>query len=415
MTLSQMPDWDRRAFLGFLAASPLAGGLPEVARTILAASPHQQRALITEAGQALEVMDFEPVAREKLPPAHWGYIATGVDNEDTLRANREGFQKFQLRARRMIDVSKVDLTTSFFGQKFDSPVFICPTGSNKLAHPLGEVAVARAAKSRNALQMLSTVATTSIEDAIAERGAPVWFQLYPPRDWEACKKMVKRAEAAGSPVLNITADLNPGSDRITLERQRLMDTRKCESCHETARGGSGGGTGDMKRKPMFDGLGPDMLPYTYPSVSWELIKKLRDTVKMKIFVKGLATREDAELALKHGLDGIHVSNHGGRADDGGRSSIETLPEIVAAVNGKIPVFFDSGVRRGTDVVKAYALGASTVGIGRPYLWALAAFGQAGVEKVLDLLRAETVTALRHTGATSLTAIPKSAVIATARG
>ena len=414
MTLSQMPDWDRRAFLGFLAASPLAGGLPEVARTILAAPPQQQRALITEAGQALEVMDFEPVAREKLPPAHWGYIATGVDNEDTLRANREGFQRFALRARRLIDVSKVDMSTTIFGQQFDSPIFICPTGSNKLAHPLGEIAVSRAAKTKNSLQMLSTVATTSIEDAIAARGAPVWYQLYPPRDWEACKKMVKRAEAAGSPVLVITADLNPGSDRITLERGKLADTRKCETCHETSRGGSGGGTGDMKRKPMFDGLGPDMLPYTYPSVTWDLIQKLRDTVKMKLVVKGLATREDAELSLKHGLDGIHVSNHGGRADDGGRSSIESLPEIVAAVNGKIPVLFDSGVRRGTDVVKALALGANAVGIGRPYLWALAAFGQPGVEKVIDLLRTETLTAMRHIGATSVKGIPKSAVVAAGR-
>ena len=415
MTLSQMPPWDRRAFLGFLAASPLAGGLPEIARTILAAPAHQQRGMITEVGQALELLDFEPVAKDKLPPAHWAYIATGVDNEDTLRANREGFQRFGLRARRLIDVSKVDLGTTIFGQTFDSPIFICPTGSNKLAHPQGEVAVARAAKTRNALQMLSTVATTSIEDAIAARGAPVWYQLYPPRDWEACKKMVLRVEAAGSPVLVLTADLNPGSDRITLERGRLADTRKCETCHETARGGSGGGTGDMKRKPMFDGLGPDMLPYTYPSVTWDLIKKLRDTVKMKIVVKGLATREDAELAVKHGLDGVHVSNHGGRADDGGRSSIESLPEIVAAVNGKIPVLFDSGVRRGTDVVKALALGANAVGIGRPYLWALAAFGQPGVEKVLDLLRAETITAMRHVGATSVKGIPRSAVVASGRG
>ena len=410
-----MSDWDRRAFLGFLAASPLAGGLPDWARHVLTQQPAQQRALIDEAGKALDVFDFEAVAKDKLPPAHWGYIATGVDNEDTLRANREGFQHFGLRARRLIDVSKVDLAMSIFGQSFDGPVFICPTGSNKLAHPLGEVAVARAAKAKNALQMLSTVATTSIESAIAERGAPVWFQLYPPRDWEACKKMVLRAEAAGAPVVVVTADLNPGSDRITLERGRQADTRKCETCHESARGGSGGGTGDMRRKPMFDGLGPEMLPYTYPSVTWDIIKRLRDTVKMKIMVKGLATREDAELALKHGLDGVYVSNHGGRADDGGRASIETLPEIVAAVKGKVPVFFDSGVRRGTDVVKAFALGASAVGIGRPYLWGLAAFGQQGVEKVLDLLRVETITAMRHVAAPSIAGIPRSAVVPSGRG
>ncbi len=408
-------DWDRRAFIGFLAASPIAGGLPEVARRILAAPAQQQHALITEAGQALEVFDFESAAQNKMPPAHWAYVATGVDNEDTLRANRTGFQRFGLRARRLIDVSRMDLGITLFGQQFDSPVFICPTGSNKLAHAEGEVAVARAAKAKNTLQMLSTVATTSIEDAIAARGAPVWYQLYPPRDWEACKKMVKRVEAAGSTVLVLTADLNPGSDRITLDRGRRADTRKCETCHESAGGGRGGGLGDMKRKPMFDGLGPDMLPYTYPSVTWELIKKLRDTVKMRIIVKGIATREDAALAIKHGLDGVYVSNHGGRADDGGRSSIETLPEIVAEVNSRVPVLFDSGVRRGTDVVKALALGADAVGIGRPYLWGLGAFGQPGVEKVLDLIRVETITAMRHVGATSVKSIPRSAVVASGRG
>ena len=170
----------------------------------------------------------------------------------------------------------------------------------------------------------------------------------------------------------------------------------------------------MKRKPMFDDLGPNMLPYTYPSVTWDLVPKLRDTVKMKIVIKGLATREDAELALKYGVDAVHVSNHGGRADDGGRSSIESLPEIVAAVKGKIPVLLDSGVRRGTDVVKALALGASAVGIGRPYLWGLAAFGQAGVERVLDIMRAETIGAMRHIGATGVKAISRSSVVASGR-
>ena len=153
-----------------------------------------------------------------------------------------------------------------------------------------------------------------------------------------------------------------------------------------------------------------MLPYTYPSVTWDLIPKLRDAVKMKIIIKGLATREDAELALKYGLDGVHVSNHGGRADDGGRATIECLPEIVAAVKGKIPVLLDSGVRRGTDIVKALALGANAVGIGRPYLWGLSAFGQAGVEKVLDLMRAEMIMTMRHIGATSVKGITRAAVV-----
>ena len=414
MTISQMPSWDRRAFLGFLAASPLAGGLPEWARTVLAAPPQQQKGLIDSADRALDVFDFEPVAEAKLPPAHWAYMATGVDSEATLRANREGFARFALRARRLIDVTKVDLSTTLLGQALDNPIFICPTGSNKAFHPQGEVAVARAARAKNHLQILSTVATTSIEDAIAARGGPVWFQLYPPRDPEALRKMVLRVEAAGSPVIVLTVDLNAGSNRETLERGRRTDTRDCQECHSTARGGSGGGTGDMARKPMFADLGPNMLPYTYPSVTWEIIKRLRDTVKMKIVIKGLAAAEDAELAVKHGLDGILVSNHGGRADDGGLSSIETLPPIVAVAGKRMPIMLDSGVRRGTDVVKALALGATAVGIGRPYLWGLAAFGQPGVEKVLELLRAETIGAMKHIGATSVREIQRSSVVPSGR-
>ena len=402
-------DWDRRAFIGFLAASPLAGGLPEIARRILAAPARQQHALIAEVGQALDVFDFEPLAQSKLPPAHWAYMATGVDDDSTLRANREGFARLALRARRLIDVSTIDLGTSILGFALDNPIFICPTGSNRAFHPEGELAVSRAAKAKNHLQMLSTVATLSIEDAIAARGAPVWYQLYPPRDWESCKQMVKRAEAAGSPVLVLTVDNSAGSNRETYERGKREDTRKCEACHDTPQGGTG-----VKRKPMFDGLGPEGRPTAGPGMTWDLVHKLRDTVKMKIVIKGLVTIEDARLAVQHGADGIICSNHGGRADSSGRSTIECLPEVVAGAAGKIPVMFDSGVRRGTDIVKALALGASAVGIGRPYLWGLAAFGQPGVEKVLDLLRAELRLAMAHIGATSIGTIPRSAVVPAGR-
>lgn len=407
-----MSPWDRRAFLGFLAASPLAGGIPELARWAQGGQGPQQRGTITDPASAVDVFDFEAAAREKLAnaPAHWGYLATGVDGEETLRANRDGFARLALRSRRLIDVSKVDLGISLLGQQLDNPLFICPTSSNKAFHPQGEVAVARAAKAKNHLQMLSTVATTSIEEAIAERGAPVWYQLYPPRDWEACKKMVARAEAAGAPVLMVTVDLNPGSNRETLERYRQVDTRKCETCHETARGGGN----SVRHKPMFDGLGPEALPYSSPAITWELIDKLRGVTKMKLGVKGIVTREDAELAVKHGVDVVHVSNHGGRSDDSNRATIDCLPEVVAGANGRIPVLLDSGVRRGADIVKALALGATAVGIGRPYLWGLAAFGQAGVERVLDLLRAELILAMRHTGSTSVKQLNRSMVVPSGR-
>ena len=412
MSLRQMTPWDRRAFLAFLAASPLVGGLPDAARALLAARQGQPaRGPITDPANAVDVFDFEVVAKEKLAsaPAHWAYMATGVDSETTMQANRDGFARLALRSRRLIDVSKVDLGITLLGQSFDTPIFICPTSSNKAFHPQGELAVARAAKAKGHLQMLSTVATLSIEDAIAARGAPVWYQLYPPRDWEACKKMVRRAEAAGAPVLLLTVDLNPGSNRETLERGRQVDPRKCETCHESPRGG-----GDVKRKPMFDGLGPNAVPYNNPDVTWDMVKRLRDVTTMRIGVKGIVTREDAELAVKHGVDLVYVSNHGGRADDGGIGTIESLPEVVAAVKGKVPVLLDSGVRRGTDIVKALALGASAVGIGRPYLWGLTAFGQAGVERVLDLLRAELTLAMQHTGATSVRRLTRGMVVPAGR-
>lgn len=419
-----MNNWDRRDFLHFLAASPLAGGLPEWARGVLAlqqgrggagsdSTPSGGRgqgpALIGRAADALEVFDFEPVARTNIRGAHWAYLQTGVDNEDTLRANREGFQRFALRSRRLIDVARIDTKITIFGQTYDSPVFICPTSSNKAFHQDGELAVARAAKAGNHLQMLSTVATASIEDAIAARGGPVWFQFYPPNDWETAMKMARRAEVAGATTIVLTVDLNPGSNRVTLARAQQGGGRGCTGCHE-----QGNALAAVSRKPMFDSLGPKGVPYSNPFLTWDHVKRLRDTVKMRVVIKGLAASEDAELALRYGVDGIVVSNHGGRADDGGRGSIDCLPEIVKAVNGRIPVLFDSGVRRGTDVVKALALGATAVGIGRPYLWGLAAFGQAGVERVLAILRAETRGAMAHVGATSVKGIPRNAVVPSGR-
>jgi 4-hydroxymandelate oxidase len=416
-----MNTWERREFLRFLAASPLAGGLPEWARGVLGTQQgrggtdstggRQGPQLIGRAADALEVFDFEPVARANMRGSHWAYLATGVDNEDTLRANREGFSRFALRSRRLVDVSKIDQSIEIFGQKYDSPVFVCPVGSQKAFHQDGEMAVARAAKAGNHLQILSTVATTSIEDAISARGGPVWFQFYPPKDWALAQKMAKRAEAAGCTAIVLTVDLNPGSNRVTLDRLR-RDLTGCTGCHDAAAGTAPGGVG---RKPMFTGLGPGALPYQNADVTWDLVKRLRDTVKTKVLVKGLAASEDAELALKNGVDGVVESNHGGRADDGGRSSIECLPEIVKAINGRIPVLFDSGVRRGTDVVKALALGATAVGIGRPYIWGLSAFGQAGVERVLTIMRNETRGAMAHVGATSIKGIPRNAVVASGRG
>ncbi len=332
--------------------------------------------------------------KKNVQPAHFGYMATGVDDEVTLRANREGFRKFELRPQRLVDVSRIDTSIEIFGAKYDSPIVIAPTGSNRAFHPDAEIAVAKAAKLGNHLQMLSTVATTSIEDAIAARGAPVWFQLYTTQRREIGEALVKRAEAAGAPVIAVTLDVRAPAKWETFARLRRTDTSACGSCH---------GLNDyLSRKPNFAGIELGGVSGTsVTNLTWDAIKRLRDTVKVKLVIKGILGYEDAKLAADAGIDGIVVSNHGGRTEDGVSATIDVLPEIVARVGGRIPILVDSGFRRGSDIVKALALGAQAVCIGRPYLWGLGAFGQPGVERVLAILRAETRTAMQQLGAPSI--------------
>lgn len=396
-------DWNRRAFLQFLAASPLAAPLPDAARRLLYST--RQDRLITAPSQAVNVLEFEPVARQALPPAHWAYLATGVDDDATLRANQDAYRRIQLRARRLVDVSSVDSSLSLLGQRLDNPIVVCPCGSQRAFHAEGELATARAARVGNHLQILSTVATTSIEEVTAARGAPVWFQLYPPKHLESARAMIARAEAAGSPVVVLTVDLNAGSNRETLLKGIAADSRDCSSCHD------GSPEGYVRRKPMYQGLGTTSHDIEdRAEMTWDFVRWLRDATRMKLVIKGIVSREDAALCRKEGVDGIIVSNHGGRAEESGRATIECLPEVVEAVGGAMPVIVDGGIRRGTDIVKALALGATAVGIGRPYLWGLAAFGQPGVARVLELLRAELLLAMKQVGATTLRGITREAVV-----
>ena len=407
----------RRRFLKFLAGSPLiALWLPigSLEESIAAAfqktggptldEPALQK-LIASPDQALNVFDFEAVARQTLPPAHWGYMATGVDGDATLHANRAALSRLQIRPRRLVDVTRIDTSTEIFGMKWKTPLYISPVGSQRAFHTQGEIATAKAAASRGHLQILSTVTTTSVEDVTAARGAPVWYQLYPTAKWEVTQALVKRAEAAGSPVLVLTVDLPAGRNTETLERFKRVDTRTCTDCHQP------GLKGRLKRRPMFDGLDmTGLFDYYAPNLTWDSVRRLKDSTKMKLVLKGIVTREDAALCVENGVDGIIVSNHGGRAEESGRSTIECLSEVIEAVGGRIPVLIDGGFRRGTDIFKALALGARAVGIGRPYIWGLSAFGQPGVEKVLDLLRIEFELIMKQAGVTSLDQIKRTYVV-----
>ncbi len=423
----------RRKFLQMLSASPLLAGPGFLAGSfanLLAArevtgrkllgwldSFQQNDEVISSPDQAFDVMDFELAARKTLPPAHFGYLATGVDDDGTVRANREGYSRIQIRARRLVDVENIDMSVTLFNTNWSTPIVLSPVSAQKAFHPEGEVAVARAARAKGHLMMLSTVATASIEDVTAAAGTPVWQQLYPTNVWEVSRAIVKRAEAAGSPAIVLTVDLQEGSNRETLFRAQLVDKRECSACHQSAytgfargrpRAGSGGFAQYAARKPMLNGL--DLSKVTAvqpPNMNWDFVKRLRDTVKVKLLIKGIVTREDAQLAVEHGVDGLMVSNHGGRAEETLRPTIESLPEVIEGVSGKIPVIVDGGIRRGTDIFKALALGASAIGIGRPHSWGLAAFGQPGVETVLEILRRELRTIMRQAGTISVDKITRN--------
>ncbi len=353
--------------------------------------------LIDKASDALDVFDFEKLAKSKLPTAHYGYLATGVDGDRTLQANRDAFDKVKLRMRRLIDPTQVDMRTTLFGREWPTPIVLCPVSSQRAFHEDGELATARAAKAKNHLQILSTVTTTSVEEVTQERGAPLWYQLYPLNDWEATKEMIQRAEAAGSEAIVLTVDLAADSNRLTLERMIRLDTRNCSTCHSENR---------FERKPMI----PKKEGIEFESkLTWDYVEQLKATTKLKLLVKGIETAEDTQLCLQHGVDGIIISNHGGRASETGRGTLESLPEMAAVINRKIPLLIDGGFRRGTDIFKALALGADAVCIGRPYIWGLASFGQEGVETVLQILRDELEMVMGQAGTRTIRDIARSAI------
>jgi len=352
---------------------------------------------IRTAKEAINVFDFESVARQNVPPAHFGYMASGIDDEVTLRANREGFQKFQLRPRRLVDVSKIDMSVDILGTRYASPVMLCPVGGHAMFHADAESGVARAAKAGDHLMILSTQTSTGPEDVIKARGGPIWMQLYATNKFDVAAHHLKRAEAAGCTAVAVTVDRSGGRNQETLFRLRPTDPRDCKSCHDRSSLQT-----DQGDKPMYQGVDLSGLRNIQSSaMTWDTLKRLRDLTRMKVVIKGLLAWEDAKLAADYGYDAIIVSNHGARSEDSGRSTIDALPEIIEAVDGRIPVLVDSGFRRGTDICKALCMGATAVGVGRPYIWGLGAFGQEGVERVLELLRAELTGIMQQVGAPTL--------------
>lgn len=398
----------RRDLLRWLAASPLLpylGACDAFATSgaITRQAPDRNLdALVRSAAEALDVFDIEKVAAAVLPPAHFGYIQTGVDGEETQHNNRAGFERLYVRARRLVDVSALDTRVNLFDREWPTPIIIAPAGSQRAFHGDGELATARAAQARGHLQVLSSVSSTAVEEVNQARGEPVWYQLYTTSKWDITQAVVARARKAGCPTLVLTVDLPVNSNRLTQERWKRIDDRDCTVCHRV--------DGQAPPvKPMYQGTSFQPSDFLTPGMSWDMIGRLRGITDQRIVVKGLITREDAELAVEHGVDAVWVSNHGGRAEGSGRATIDALPEIVAGVQGRIPVVVDGGIRRGTDVFKALARGASAVAIGRPYLWGLGAFGQQGVERVLEILRGELEMTMQLAGTPSLSDIGPASI------
>src|SRR5215831_17818238 len=395
----------RREFLRFLAASPYVAALGGVAsfmkEGVFAQDTPAVSHVISDPAEALNVFDFEETAHRKVNPGHWAYMASGVDDDGTLRANREGFKHIELRPRRLRDATKVDMRVELFGTTYNSPIFLCPIGGEKSFFPDGALSVARAAKARGTLQFLSTVTSTPLEDVNKALGRPVWQQLYAPSSWDACERILQRVEAAGCTVIALTVDNTTGRNSETFLRARPKDLSQCTACHATAAGPS------VQERPMYDGINMTGVTILNPAMDWAFVDRLRKFWKAKFIIKGIDTREDARLCVEHDVDAILVSNHGGRATETLRATIEALPEVVAEVGDRIPVFVDGGVRRGTDVFKALALGAKAVGIGRPYLWGLGAFGQAGVDRVLEILQGELRLAMGNCGSQKISDINRT--------
>jgi 4-hydroxymandelate oxidase len=341
----------------------------------------------------VNLFDIEALAQPKLSPGTADYFAGGAEDEVSLRANRDAFERLWLRPRYLVDVSRIDLGTTVLGTPIPFPVIIAPTGFQRLAHLDGELAMARAAAAAGTVMTLSTFSTVSLEDVAAEAPGPKWFQLYVHRDRGLTRNLVERAAAAGYRALMLTVDvpmigrrerdLRNGFVLPPEMRVANFDLAESEALH-SAEGGSG--------------LASFVAGLREPAFSWKDVDWLATLSPLPIVLKGVLRGDDAHRALDHGVTGIVVSNHGGRQLDGAIPGIRALPEVVEAVDDRAEVFVDGGIRRGTDIVKALALGARAVLVGRPVVWGLAWDGALGVEAVLRMLRDEFEIAMGLVGA-----------------
>jgi 4-hydroxymandelate oxidase len=359
----------------------------------------EPRANVADPRAFLRISDLEDAARQRLPQMVFDYYAGGAGDELTLGENVRAFDRWLIRPRILVDVGAPDPSAEVLGQRVPFPVLLAPTAMQAMADPDGEVATARAAAATDALMVLSTISTRSLED-VAETGVRRWFQLYVHRDRGLTTELVERAHAAGYGAIVLTVDAPSLGKRFRDERNRFIMP-------------PGMDLENLSGAKLPEGAGSSLFAYFAaeldPTLTWEDVAWLRSLAPLPLVVKGLLTAEDAVHAVDAGAEAVVVSNHGGRQLDGVPASLDALPEVVEAVGGRAEVYLDGGVRRGTDVFKALALGARAVLIGRPYLWGLAVAGEAGVRRVLEILYTELVLAMSLAGRPDVGSIDRSAL------
>lgn len=392
---------------GVASGKRVAGGQRAAAnsgRRSISSASHESRALIN-------LFDYEGEAEKRIPPSHWGYIAGGANDERTLDANRAAFDRILIRYRTMVDVSTRDTSTTVLGTPLSMPVMVAPTAMQKLAHADGECGTARAARAAGTLMVTSTTATTGLREVCAASPGPMWFQLYLYQDRSRSRALIEEAVQSGYTGVVLTVDA-PVLGRRERDIRLGFTLPKGLTLSNAAVAGMGvvPDASDDASGLMLHFRSLHDAALVPQDISW-----VREVSGLPVIVKGIVRGDDALTAVDHGAAGIVVSNHGGRQLDTSIPSIQALPEVVAAVGGRAEVYVDGGIRRGTDVIKALALGARAVMIGRPVLWGLAVDGEAGVCNVLELLREEVDLAMALCGVRNVSEITRDLVMLDWRG
>ncbi|MBD2016820.1 alpha-hydroxy-acid oxidizing protein [Microcoleus sp. FACHB-53] len=361
---------------------------------------------MTPPTKPINLFEYQTLASQQLSPMARDYYASGSWDEITLRDNRAAFERYKLRPRMLVDVSQRDLSTTILGQSLPLPILIAPMAFQCLAHPEGEIATAKAAAKLGSVMVLSTLATTSMEDVASVRSqTPQWFQLYVHRDRGLTRALVERAHAAGFQALCLTVDAPVLGKREKDTHNQFVLPSDMELANFSRLAHL-----EIPYQPGESGLFAYFLEQLNPALTWSDLEWLQSLSPLPLVVKGILRGDDAIRAVEHGAKAVMVSNHGGRQLDGAIASLDALSEVVAAVGDQVDVLMDGGIRRGTDVLKALALGAKAVLLGRPVLWGLTLAGEAGVKHVLELLRDELDLAMALSGCAKLQDIDSSLVV-----